>query len=303
MAQIKITKEELQRDEFIDTTDRLYLWIRENWQSMVLAVAIVLVGYSGFVFYKSSRTGKLLGANDLIGRAVSRFDKASRDFGWATADRQKAMDEVAALCDEVRAEYEGTELAHQALFLKGTAEYLAGDNFEAAQKGEGTPRTERAIALFTEYVAEAPANDAFDRARGRIALGYAYENSYFLTGDEQDLQDAMSTYSQVADDEAAGFLRYEAKLAQARLLQYAYTDRSDDAEKLYREVIEARQAQYVELGDDATPAERAFRNFSLMSEQFSLAQTARIALLRMGIDVEEEYPLEKKAETAETGES
>jgi hypothetical protein len=112
-------------------------------------------------------------------------------------------------------------------------------------------------------------------------------------------QDARRTYEEVAKDEQAPpFMRAEALLALGRL--FAFQNQPDEAEKYYRQVMDLRYKPLEPISEEtAVASNRAFvRQLDQQAQLFSLVGTARLELQRLGIDVEKEYPLVKKADEA-----
>jgi len=50
------------------------------------------------------------------------------------------------------------------------------------------------------------------------------------------------------------------------------------------------------LGTDAGPGQELLRQLDMRRSTFSIVGTARLELQRLGVDVEAEYPLERRAE-------
>lgn len=302
MAKIRISKEELEHDEVLESADVFLHWLRDNLKTILMVIATVLAAYLVIGMMHASRQGKLVEANDMLAEAMDKYESAMAEYEWATPQRQDAMQEVVNLTQQIVEDYSGTAIARQALLLQGNAYYNAGDDLAESLEA-GAPNTNNAINAFTRFVAEA--DTPFEQAKGNLALGYAYENAFFLTNQESYLSDAINTFQDVINDtEAPEFLRGEALLGVARNL--AFQGNTAQAEEMYRNLLRARYEPLEPLPANASPAERLIHDIKERSTVVSLAGSARLELQRLGVDVSEEFPIvapaEEEAETGEGGE-
>lgn len=286
MAKIKISKEELERDEFMESTDRALLWLKDNARMLGTVIVLGIAVYVAVGFMATRREATLTAANDALSAALDAYQVAIAEHTWGSDERTAAMEDVARMARQVREDFSGSRIAKQARFLEGSAYFSAGDSIEAAVAG-GARNTSNAIDVFGQFVAEA--EDPFDRGKGGLALGYAWENAFFLTNDQAALGDAIRSFEQVHTDGAVPeFLRAEALLAEARL--HAYRGDRDQAIDLYRQVMEMRHEPLRPLPPTAGVGHELVRQIELRTRQFSLAGTARLELQRLGVDVADEYP-------------
>ncbi len=308
MAKIVITKEELEHDQVLESTDKAIHWLKEHRFAVLGTIVGALAIYSAVVLYQGHRLKIMMEGNNLLADAEEIYSAAMADHEWASDERIARMSEVSDLADTIIAQYAGTPVARQALMLKGNAWFNAGDPVaESAEAGAGN--TQRAMDTFEQYVAESRPG-SFDEAVGNLALAYANENSFFLNRDSQDrIQDALRLYRQVEGNPNAGFLADEAKLARARILDFNGDEEA--AAELYREVLASRYAPINALpadiaalppGAQAAQVARALQSAREAKEQFTLAGTARVNLLRLGReDIREEFPLVAKAQPEPEG--
>ncbi|MCB2154027.1 tetratricopeptide repeat protein [bacterium] len=291
MAKIKISKEELQHDEIMETSEKTIRWIKENLTAVLIGIAVFVVAYSAITYYKSSKQNTLVAANDALTAAMDNYQKAVYGTEWASAERTQQLTAVAEKAQEVEDQYSGTPIARQALFLQGNAYYQAGDDIAVSVSSGEAENTQKAIEIFTRYAAEA--DNAFDRAKGNLALGYANENAFFLTNQDSFYNNAQAAYDQVVADEDAGFMRYEAMLAKGRL--YEFQGQDQKAIELYREIMEARYEPLPSPDETENPNRKALLQLRGQLNTFSLAGTARVRLQALGVDVADEYPTFEKA--------
>jgi hypothetical protein len=181
-----------------------------------------------------------------------------------------------------------------AKFLEGTAWFYAGDDLELA-KTDGPKNTEKAIEVFTKYVAESDPG-SFEYSKGSIALAYAYENAWFLTGQENYLTDAMGTYRQVADKpgEQSGFMRFEALMGIARLSEL--TGNEEAAIEALRTVMKETHVPRVNPDTIENVNRALVQRLRAREEMVTYAGLARVELTRLGVDVDTEFPLFKAEE-------
>lgn len=304
MAQIKITREQLEHDRFLESTDTFLIWLKKNLRLLLIVLGAGILVYSIYGYFAASHRHTIEAANDAYARAHARYVRALNETAWGSPEREAAMSEVVTLARGVREDFAKTAMAIPAHFLEGTAWYYAGDNLETAAT-DGPRNTQKAIEVFTRFVADAKPG-SFEYAKGSIALGYAYENAWFLTEQENFLNDAMGTYRQVADQpgDGAGFLRYEAMLALARLNELMGNE--SQAVAILRDVMKATHTPRENPDNMENPNRALVQRLRAREDLLSYAGLARIGLERLGVDVDTEYPLfdvteeDEKEETAKS---
>ncbi len=283
---IKFTKEELQRDEVLELSERALIWLRMHGNKLLTGVTVIFLAWAAVIFYNQRQEATLRSASDMLYSAIQQYENTLQQHEWATPGRTEGMREVVDLTQEIIDQYGNTPVARNALFLMGNAYYFAGD--EIGSVGN----TQEAVRVFNEYEEWAARDgDAFEQAAALLALGYAHENMYLLltaSPEEatQALVAAMDYYNRLENlGQEAGFLRYEAMNARARLL--AFQGQTERAEELYREVVRARYRPRTELGPDAPDVHRTLQELRFLAGQFTTGNTARMQLQRLGVDVEE----------------
>ncbi len=288
MGKIVITKEELEHDQVLETTDKVIHWLKENRNLVLGTIVGALAIYSAVVLYQGHRMRVLMEGNNLLAEAEETYSQAMAEHEWASQDRIDAMQNVSDIADQIIAEYDGTAVARQALMLKGNAWFNAGDPIAESAEA-GARNTQRAIETFEQFIAESTPS-SFDEAAGNLALAYANENSFFLNRASRDrIDDALRLYEAVEKNPNAGFLADEAKLARARILDF--NEQTEAASELYREVLANRYEPIKPLATDANRNAQFLQNAREWKEQFTLAGTARANLLRLGQeDIRNEFP-------------
>ncbi len=294
MPQIKITREQLEQDRFLEGTDTLLIWLKRNILFVLIFFGFGIVAYSAYGYWAASHRSTIEAANDAFASAQAKFQNALDTTSWGTPERTTAMQEAVAMAKAVAETYPNTPMAIPAKFLEGTAWFYAGDDLELART-DGPRNTEKAIEVFTKYVAGSKPG-SFEYSKGSIALAYAYENAWFLTGQENYLTDAMGTFRQVADKpgEESGFLRFEALMGTARLSELAGNEEA---------AIEALRAVMKETHvpranpDTIENVNRALvQRIRFREDAVTYAGLARSELTRLGVDVDTEFPLFKAEE-------
>lgn len=259
---------------------------------ILVAAAVAALVWSAWSFFHQSKQNEIVAVNDIYAAALSDYQNGIATTEWGSAERATAMNQVVTLAEDLRAQYPDHPLSDEALFLIGDAHYAKGDDLVTGVQGGGIPNTEAAIRAYTQYLAEV--DDDFSEAKGLLALGYANENAYFLTNDVDYLNEAMNTYQRVQDVAGDSFIAAEAKLAMARNAEFQ--GRLDQARALYREVVESRLVP-VKMPTDETRQSEIFKaQLNDAANQLTLGMTARLALERLGVDVEEEYPTRVEVE-------
>jgi tetratricopeptide (TPR) repeat protein len=297
MAQIKITREQLEHDRFLETTDTFLIWLKKNLRLLLIILIAGIAVYSAYGYMVASQRSTNEAANDAFARAQARYNRALMETTWGSPERTAAMEEVVLMARAIREQYSATPLTVPAHYLEGSAWYYAGDDLEKART-EGARNTEKAIDVFTKYVANAqPAS--FEYAKGSVALGYAYENAWFLTGRESYLSDAMNTFRQVTQQSGteAGFMRHEAMLSLARLHELAGNE--DQAIAILRDLMKETHAPRVNPDRIDNPNRALVQRLRTREDLFTYAGLARMELSRLGVDVDQEFPLFVEPEPVE----
>jgi len=298
MAKIRINPEELElleEDQKPSSVSKLQEFVRDN-QQIIGGVVIVILLIVAFVSYSDySEQKETISANIEFSDAFQSYSDAQSSTTWATQERQDAMLEVVAQAETIMSKYPDSQVALEAEYLKGTAYYQAGDNIDEIING-GARNNQQAIDTFTSYLQKVP-EGSFEFSRGAIALAYAHENNFFVTNDEIAFNEAVNYYNQAEAADPYGFIRVDALLGRARLLSET-RDGEEEAIAIYRQILEER-FQPMEIpadlqNPDGSPnvGKQIYFNYQQFNKlSTSLTNTARIELSRLGVDVDEEYPI------------
>lgn len=277
-TEIKITKDELEKDEVLEFADHLIFFLRTHGQKIVIGIALFFIAWSIMILMNNRKEGTLRAASDQLFVAITAYDRAIGETDFGSPERASAMAQVAELADKVRSQFPDTSVARTALFLKANAFYFSGDSVN------DPANTTRAISAFEEYhTLVAGDSDKFEKAAALVSLAKAHENLYVIKlGDTAPLAKVLDLYSQVIDMRDARFLRYEAMVGKARVLE-AQGKRAE-AEELYKAVVKERFEIAVPADSKDTPGRQLLHNIRNAANNLTTAAEAHKALVRMGMD-------------------
>jgi len=272
MAHIKITRKAIREDEIRTFGMSVYDYISKNQKQILIVVVVFVVLFIGWKLYSIQKQNVMKETNLLFSQAASYFQMSL----MSEKPEQKAQLTQLCIdnCDRILNDYRSSPLAINTLYLKGSALFF---------KANTAKDLDEPIALFNEYIMRS--TTANDKAVGYVALGYAYENKYFLTEDRHLLNSAMSAYGKAIElgkDSAVGA---DAKLCKARLLELQYKD--DQAIALLNQVKQERKSQVSEVQPGKTSDYREpqmeFMSQRLKSMQnfYTFYQAAQFAIDRL----------------------
>jgi tetratricopeptide (TPR) repeat protein len=227
MAKGHITRRDLKRDEIQDAGKSLLGYL-DTHRNQILVAALVLV-----VLILTARVGQAVVAarHEKAGSMLVRAQEqvlaavASGD----PAERRKMLESAADYCDELRRDYPSMRAGTEAFYVKG-------DSFFHRQEYD------QAISSYQNYISRA--QSAADKAKGNIAIGYAYENRFFLTPANKDLlKQALDYYGRAQELATAKngrrtYQAYQAMLAMARL--YRVSGETAKAVETYKTIVKER---------------------------------------------------------------
>lgn len=309
MAKIRINPEELENlesDKKPDSDQIFQKWFQANKNVLLILAGVAILIFVVLSYRESQRQSIVSQGSSIYADAAQKFQETLFSTEWASEERQSGMAEVVELADQIINDYPETGIAHEALFLKGTAYYQMGDNVQQALDG-GAQNNDTAITLFTEYLGTTTEN-TFSDAKGSLALAYALENEFFLSSEKQSADDAMGYYGDVINNTNAGILKADAIMGRARI--FSINDNVDEAIALYRELMDERYAPVeLEAPLDARNSQEVAQSQLLnqLRQQrlasMNIVGLARLELSRLGVDVDKEYPLTVEKEVASPEES
>ena len=119
MAQSKrLTKEEIKHDQFIESTLKSYAFLKENLKSIIIAVAVVILGVAGVWAYQDHQQTQRADASAAFNGALEKYQEAEES--WLDAekvDESRAQLQAATTqFQEVFQKYSGTPFADKARY-------------------------------------------------------------------------------------------------------------------------------------------------------------------------------------------
>jgi tetratricopeptide (TPR) repeat protein len=265
MAKIKITKKQLKQDEVSTFGTKLYVYVTENWRTVIVVIAATMIVLIAIRIYSNRKIAVLEQSNELLTNVTGIFNAA-----LAEPDAKKQEEyfkQALTWCDRLTQGFAGTDAARQAQYMKGNIYYFMND-------------FDRAITEFRRYSDSAKTDS--DRARGYVALGYAFENKFFYQGTDQALlQEASKAYDLAAETGKGTYLEYQALLAKARLLELTFKD--DEAAAIYEKIIKDRTSEEpaVAAGPKQDRRDLIYDNIKAAMNLFTYAKTAELSLERL----------------------
>ncbi len=280
-----ITQEDLKHDEVLEFADHLIFFLKTHGTKLLWGVAIGFAIYGVSVFMHQKDESRFASASNSYYQAAMKYDEALSSHQWATPEREQAMQEVISKADAIMEEFGDTEVARNAMFLKGNALYFSGD--ELGQ----TENTDRAIAVFQDYLTTAEEQgEPFEVGAALLALGYAHENLYILRqandveAAKAALNGAADYFNRVVDLKGSGFLKYEAMLALGRLENF--NGNKEKAKEYFMTVLEETYRKVPDPEENASERDRIVYEVKRLANSFTSGSTALVKLREMGVDTD-----------------
>jgi tetratricopeptide (TPR) repeat protein len=279
MAKGKITRKELKEDEFRTFGMKVYTFVHDNSRLCFIVVIALVIAFISHRVYKDYQARALGRSNEIFTGAMSMFEAGM--FETDQTRREAALKQAIIYAEQIIEEFPKSKAARQARYLEGNAYYFMND-------------FDRAISAFQYYINTAKDNQ--DRAKGFVALGYAFENKFFYNEQDQSiLHEAEKAYDQAIDLGKGTYIQYQAMLCKARLLELRY--KNDEAMEIYKKIIADRKKLEEKIAeastDQGSQTNRATRRSQktqaeMLSEQmkmleslFSFEKTAELNLDRL----------------------
>ncbi len=197
----RISKQELKRDRFVDTTFDWALWIRENTRIVALAGGGLALVVLALLLYRGAQ-GR--GSAE----AAVRFDQVRQ--AYTAGNYQLAANDFKQFLNQ----YGDSDYADEATL------YLADSYFKAG-----------------DYPAAVSALEDFERRRGDSPLRYGATSLLAASYEESgDLAKAAETYAEARDAASFDYQRAAALMDRGRV--YTAQGHRDKAAEAYREVVE-----------------------------------------------------------------
>lgn len=270
-------------DGELDVLERMDLfaaWLQDNRRAVIGVICAIVAAVAGYAGWRSHQASQLAIANDLYTEARDAFEEAIAQTVPATEERAKKMQEARAALEKLKAAGGASAIRASGTYLLADTYFYQGDTTPEA------PNARQAAKLFADAAASAPT--PLDKAAALIGEGASHENAAFLSGKPEDRAAAIRAYDQViAMGASAQFLAWEARNGKGRVL--LEEGKVAEAEKLFREVYDARWTPAPAMGADATPQQQSSLFAAQLRERLEMGSAggyAREQLLRLGVDVE-----------------
>jgi tetratricopeptide (TPR) repeat protein len=188
----RLTKEEIKSDQFVDSTLRVYEFLKANLKSIIIGATIVILVVGGFAFYQQQQQTARAEAFLKYTEAIEKYQEA--ESGWLDADEtEKPFETAATQLQAIFQKYPGTSVADKARYSYAKARYYEGDY-------------DGAITHFQMVVNEHQLENQILALYAQKAIGNCYEQ-------KGEYQKALEAYTPTED-----------KLPQIAMRDYAFSD-------------------------------------------------------------------------------
>lgn len=225
MAKVKVTREDLKRDELRDFGADLLEWYQQRKNLFWIVIGSLLALFVIVRAWSAFNERRQIQANQQYEQAVQAYQRAL--FTTDAKERETLLKQAEGFAGEVRNRYPGSSAARQALLLQGNTLFLANN-------------PDRARQVFLEY--QETASDPDEKATALIALAYCFED-LFARGDMREdvmANSAIEHYVRAADEAESEELKRWAMLGQARMLEFL--GQAPQALEIYKKIEEMAQA-------------------------------------------------------------
>jgi len=216
----KDVRRDLEEDVLLESGRAALEYVQKHHKAMVWGLLAVVVLYAAFQIVGRYRSNMVDAANYEMLRARQLFLQSLRDRDTSEKSAADGQEILSRIVDA----YSGP-VQRRALFASGV------DRFYELEFGKARDR-------FTEFANKAD-ND-IDRARGHLAVGKCYENEAFVKDDPSLQEKALDSYQTAAGLAGDSYVKYQAMVAQAGILEKKPETRAE-AVKLLEEVVRNRQ--------------------------------------------------------------
>jgi predicted negative regulator of RcsB-dependent stress response len=222
------SRRQLKQDKFVETTGRALHWTEEHRNTLIAALAVVILALGAYIGYTAWTAAQDDQASFELGNAVRTYTAAIRPAGEAVqpdgpaktfasiAERSgAAMNEFQQVADK----YPRTRNGHMARYLAGVA---------ALDKGD--------IAAAESNLKRAADADRDTATLAKFALAGLYRS-------QQKTDDAAKLYRDLIDADSAVVGKTQAQLALAEMYE---TKNPAEAVKVYEQIVKDEQAKVKE---------------------------------------------------------
>ena len=125
----RLTKEEIRRDQFVESTLKSYGFIRENLKAILIAAVVVVVGVAGVAAYQNHQQTQRANASAAFSGALKTYQEAEKNWldTEKTAEAQEQFKTAGSEFQEVFQKYSGTLFADKARYQYAKTLYLLED--------------------------------------------------------------------------------------------------------------------------------------------------------------------------------
>jgi predicted negative regulator of RcsB-dependent stress response len=224
----RLTKEEIKRDQFIETTFKTYEFIKENFKPLLIGLAVVIGVVGGFSIYRQQQQNNRAEAALAFAQAVEKYKEA--ESSWLDAEKAKTSGEqyqaAGARFQTIFQKYSGTPFADQARYNYAQTLYYQG-NYSGA------------ISQFQSVIEKHHPENQILALYAQKAIGNCYEQQ----GEYDKAIEAYRPEKYKLLPKVPTAIREHA-LAESRFSQarcYEKLGRSDDALAIYKDLIDLFQ--------------------------------------------------------------
>ena len=221
----RLTKEEIQKDKFIEGLLKVYAFLKANLQTIIVAAVVVLVAVGGYAAYYQSQENRRSEATVALREATETYKEAEQSLFDAEklAESEELLKTAQTELKAVFEKYPNTTFADKARYQYANTLYYQGNYADARSQ-------------FQHVIDKHQPESQIDSLYAQKAIGNTYEQ-------EADYEKAIAAYQAKAfpltpqlPPEIRKFVLTEAKFNQA--LVYEKSGDSGAARDVYKEIID-----------------------------------------------------------------
>lgn len=216
----RLTKEEIERDQFVETVLKSYNFLKTYLKLIIIAVAVVVVLVAGISIYSQEQQETRAEASLDFAKAIEKYQEA--EDSWLDHEKLETSGEQFQTGGEafqtIFQKYSGTPFADRARYNYARTLYYQGDYGSAIEQFESVKESHQSdnqiLALYAQK-----------------AIGNCYEQ-------QGQYEKAIEAYEKLPDIPVPvrEHALVDSQLSQARC--YEKLDRLDDAVAIYKDVID-----------------------------------------------------------------
>ncbi len=238
---------DLQHDEVADSIAHMTEWIQDHGRRVLIIGIVAVVAVASIAFFSANQDRTARDKSDRLQAANLIYNQAL--LAQNDDARKSQIDSAIGSLDNLRDDYPGSDAARLALYIQGNC-FFSLDELDSAQ------------SAFEDYISEARTPE--EEARGELALGYTHENSFYLTDEDESIDQAEVHFALAADlAPAESYLHYSALLNRARVLELRSQDQQ--ALELYERIAGSRSLPRASSSSDTQDEGDGDAGFNLTS--------------------------------------